>query len=96
MFRVVGDAPFGLSWIFSFGRYKSSTLEDIIEIDPQYVLWCLGGVEGFTITRAAEELLEDSQKNIAEATGIEEEEPADPWVEEDLDDVDPDGCANET
>lgn len=45
-----------------FGKYKGSIIERILELDPQYLWWCIENVEGFS------ERLEDGlEGRIAEA-----------------------------
>lgn len=50
---IVTGAPFGLSWRFTFGKYKTQRLEDVIDTDAEYVGWCLDNVVGFQITVTA-------------------------------------------
>lgn len=40
-----------------FRRYSGSTVEDVIRVDPNYIRWCLGNVNGFKLSEMALNLL---------------------------------------
>lgn len=47
------------SKIFTFGKYKNSKVEDIIEINPSYVKWALDNVKYFTLSPILSKKLEE-------------------------------------
>lgn len=34
---------------FTFGRYKGLTLADVMEINSEYLMWCVTSIEGFLL-----------------------------------------------
>lgn len=43
------------SYIFTFGKYKGLYLSDIVEDNPEYVLWCLENIEWFKLSPSDED-----------------------------------------
>jgi len=58
---------YGLKDKLRFGKYYNEALETIIRLDPNYIEWAMGKVEGFTITDKAQDLLNDIQQPPEEA-----------------------------
>jgi hypothetical protein len=51
--------------IFTFGKYKGSSLEDVIYDDFKYIVWCLDNLEWFQVTEAVyEELIKYMDKEM--------------------------------
>jgi hypothetical protein len=46
---------YGMKSEFDFGQYNGETVEEILELDPQYVLWCINNVEYFNPTKSVKE-----------------------------------------
>jgi len=44
----------------TFGKYKGEVLIDVINKDPQYIIWCAGNIEGFYLHPECKEDLERS------------------------------------
>jgi hypothetical protein len=38
------------TYVFSFGKYRDSSYEEIFKDDPQYILWCHEEIDSFTLT----------------------------------------------
>lgn len=49
---------FELGTVMTFGKYAEETIEDIIRLDPSYVVWIENNVAGFLLSPEADELLE--------------------------------------
>lgn len=45
--------PAGLSTVFDFGKHEGKTVEDVIELDPGYISWCLEEVDHFKLDAGA-------------------------------------------
>lgn len=46
--------PYDLYIRIDFGKHKGTLIQDIIQTDPDYLLWCLDNVDGFFLTKEAE------------------------------------------
>lgn len=44
--------------VLHFGKYKGSILLDIIDLDVDYLVWCLDKFEGFFVTQESAKLIE--------------------------------------
>lgn len=42
-----------LSDIFKFGKYKGHTLNDVVNYDPQYVIYCVNYIHNFKLDETA-------------------------------------------
>lgn len=40
-----------------FGKYKGYTVEDVLEKDPEYLLWLLENVEHFEVDKALQDAI---------------------------------------
>jgi hypothetical protein len=40
---------YSLNTAFNFGQYESKTLEDVLQLNPSYVDWCLQNVDFFCL-----------------------------------------------
>lgn len=66
-----GDVDFsrkriwGINDILSFGKYKGSTIKDVIKEEPSYLIWCQNNVGWFELDEdlllRCEELVEQSK-----------------------------------
>lgn len=70
-----------LDWVYPFGNYRGHSLEDVIELDPHYVRWCIDNISGFRLDATARGELEISEENMADLVG-----PMDP-LERDTDTI---------
>jgi hypothetical protein len=56
-------APFRLKDELPFGQYKEDTIEEVIEKDPDYIIWAINNVEDFELdeeaTRALREVMDE-------------------------------------
>ena len=59
-----------LDTILPFGKYKGKTVEQVLEIDPTYIRWCLENIEAFEMSNWGREFALSS----AEIVDIEEYE----------------------
>ena len=48
---------YGLDRVVSFGRFANRTLQEIIDIDFTYIIWCINHLEHFYITDEALEAI---------------------------------------
>lgn len=48
---------FNLDGVLDFGKYEGEALQNVIKVDPTYVVWCIRNIEGFLISDPAEEAL---------------------------------------
>lgn len=48
---------YGVQDVFTFGKYKGNTVEDVIHDDYGYIVWCLDNLEWFKVDEYVYELL---------------------------------------
>lgn len=44
--------------VFKFGKYKGAPINQIIDICPEYVYWCLHNIKGFELSLSQKNRLE--------------------------------------
>lgn len=44
-----------------FGKYSGKELASVIELDPDYILWCLENIPWFALDSSADDLLQARQ-----------------------------------
>lgn len=54
----------GLNDVFTFGKYKGSTVKDVIKIAPDYCIWCHNNISWFTLD---EDLLLQCEEKVERA-----------------------------
>jgi hypothetical protein len=40
-----------------FGKYRGTTVEDVLDSDPAYLLWCLENVERFEVDKTLQDAI---------------------------------------
>ena len=50
---------YGLYNRLKFGKYKGEYVQDVIEKDPDYLLWCLDNIDWFKLTKETEAQLDE-------------------------------------
>ena len=50
-------------YIFSFGKHKGESIEEVMNTDISYVWWCNENVEGFDTTELSKQAIEELIKN---------------------------------
>ena len=55
-------APLGLSYVFTFGKFKDYTIQHVIDEEPNYVLWCIENIEWFDVEPFIEDMAEENQE----------------------------------
>jgi hypothetical protein len=48
-----------LKTILRFGKYRDSTIAEILELDPTYIEWCTENINDFVLDKEAQEELYD-------------------------------------
>jgi len=54
---------FGLKDVLTFGKYKDSTIREVINEDPKWLDWAIKKVEFFNVTEEVRELVADALFN---------------------------------
>lgn len=62
-------------YVFTFGKYKGLDLEEVLEIDPQYVLYCQEKIDWFDLDH---KLLDEAESGSQDAFDIINEIYSDP------------------
>lgn len=44
-----------------FGKYKGMTIKEVIDDDPEYLVWCLDNVNFFDVSENVLQLIENAQ-----------------------------------
>lgn len=39
-----------LNWVFTFGKYRGNSLEFVLELDCQYILYCQKNIDWFDVS----------------------------------------------
>jgi len=51
------DKVYGITTTLDFGKYKGYTVGNILELDPDYLIWAMGAVKEFKLTYSTKQLL---------------------------------------
>ncbi len=43
----------------NFGKYKGKTLQNVIDLDPGYISWCLRAIDSFEVAEDVEQELKE-------------------------------------
>lgn len=62
--RRIRGIPYGLYNMIDFGKHEGRHIRQIIQDDPDYLVWCLENVSGFELTDEADEVLEDRLEGL--------------------------------
>lgn len=52
--------------VMGFGRYKDLTIEEVLQIDPQYLLWCQENIAQFDLNHDLLDEAEGGQRDTDE------------------------------
>ena len=70
------DKVYGITTTLDFGKYKGYTVGNILELDPDYLIWAMGAVKEFKLTYSNRKLLMDySRKKTLFDSGFDDTEP---------------------
>lgn len=64
---------YDLDTLVAFGKYSGQSMESIIRLDPDYIVWATGSISGLTLSGPAVALLENMCLNEAPPEGISHE-----------------------
>lgn len=52
---------------FTFGKYKGDTIEDVLEDNYEYIIWCLDNLDWFKVSEEVYEKLTELQDKYYES-----------------------------
>jgi len=61
VWRTADQKIYNLEDTITFGKYRGRTIEDIIDEDCEYIVWCLENIKWFVLSTKAESYLQEQQ-----------------------------------
>ena len=58
------DKVYGITTTLDFGKYEGYTVGNILELDPEYILWASQYVSQFKMTKSVKNVLFQSTSDI--------------------------------
>ena len=56
-------APLGLDYIFTFGKCKGQSIEEVIDNEPSYVIWCSENIDWFDLDTDVYDMAEEKSND---------------------------------
>ena len=60
-------ALIGLNYAFHFGKYKGEILKDVLEEDPNYIIWCSDSIDWFDLDTDVYDMASEKDANKEDA-----------------------------